>query len=100
MLETFLRIRAPGRRLRSGPAGPYLDDFARWLRDNGYRASAARRHLRTANWFARWGKKRKLRVEDLDEATCKAFCRHLGRRRHAKPRPQVLLLVLGNSLGS
>ena len=36
MLEDHLKLANPCRRLRSGPARAYIDDFADWLQERGY----------------------------------------------------------------
>lgn len=41
-------------RLRSGPLGPYLDDFATFLQQEGYARSHIQRSLRAGDQFARW----------------------------------------------
>ena len=51
MLEDHLTLANPCRRLRSGPAGLHVDDFADWLRERGYRANSRSFMLRSlASW--------------------------------------------------
>ena len=51
MLEDHLTLANPCRRLRSGPAGLHVDDFADWLRERGYRANSRTLMLRSlASW--------------------------------------------------
>src|SRR3972149_1819896 len=55
MLETFFATPRTLERLRAGPAGPYLDGFARRLKDEGYGRSTAGRYLRAAAHLGRCG---------------------------------------------
>ena len=41
-------------RLRGGPLGPYLDDLATSLHQQGYAPSSIQRYLRTGEQFGRW----------------------------------------------
>ena len=53
MLEDHLKLANPCRRLRSGPAGAYIDDFADWLRTRAVSTCAVWRHGRTGSLRAR-----------------------------------------------
>ena len=54
MLTTYFKHPFTLHKLRSGPAGRYLDDYASHLTQQGYSQSTARRHLRAAGHFSAW----------------------------------------------
>jgi integrase/recombinase XerD len=62
---------------RAGPAGPYLDEFIRWLEEQGYRRRCIRRHLRGANHFLRWARRARLTDQNLDAEALAAFGKYL-----------------------
>lgn len=77
MLETFFVTPSTLKRLRSGPAGPYLDGFARRLTDEGYGGSTAGRYLRAAAHLGRFGEASGVTLDAVDSQTLQAFRRHL-----------------------
>ena len=77
MLESFFEAPFTLDRLRSGPAGPYIDGFSEQLHEDGYSRSVGRFYLRSASHVGRF-----VEVEDgeLSKATLetlRAFSRHL-----------------------
>ena len=54
MLEDHLKLANPCRRLRSGPARTYIDEFADWLRERGYPASSRSLMLRSLAAWTDW----------------------------------------------
>ena len=54
MLEDHLKLANSCRRLRSGPAGAYIDDFADWLRERGYPANSRSFMLRSMAAWTDW----------------------------------------------
>ena len=54
MLEDHLKLANTCRRLRSGPAGAYIDDFADWLRRRGYPANSRSFMLRSLAAWTDW----------------------------------------------
>lgn len=65
------------RKLRSGPAGPYLDDFAAQLAQAGYSRDKIRAHLRGAGRFSGWAAQAGLAIEGLDARALAQFGRRL-----------------------
>ena len=54
MLEDHLKLANPCRRLRSGPARAYIDDFADWLQERGYPANSRSFMLRSLAAWTDW----------------------------------------------
>jgi integrase/recombinase XerD len=85
MLSDFLDARRVMERLRSGPAGPYIDDFAAWLTAAGYKRTAARGLIRGLERFAHWATRKGLDLGKLDADTVGRYLKYLatiGRRKH------------------
>jgi hypothetical protein len=69
MLEhVFLRTGVIAR-LRGGPLGLYLDDFATFLHHQGYAPSHIQRSLRASDQFARWLHEQGAPVSEMDSST-------------------------------
>src|SRR5207302_2360836 len=89
MLETYFSASKMLGHLRSGPSGPYLDDFAAALERQGYSPATAVRYLRAAAHLGYVMAERGAGSDDIDLA---AFSEHLrtcrcprasgGRRNH------------------
>jgi hypothetical protein len=54
MLDTYLVAPNTLKRLRSGPSGVFIDDFADGLKRDGYSAASAIRYLRAADHLGRF----------------------------------------------
>ena len=54
MLEDHLKLASPCRRLRSGPARAYIDDFADWLRERGHPPHSRSFMLRSLAAWTDW----------------------------------------------
>ena len=54
MLEDHLKLANPCRRLRSGPARAYIDDFADWLQERGYPVGSRSFMLRSLAAWTDW----------------------------------------------
>ena len=54
MLEDHLKLANSCRRLRSGPAGAYIDDFADWLQERGHPANSRSFMLRSMAAWTDW----------------------------------------------
>jgi site-specific recombinase XerD len=67
--------------LRSGPAGPYLDEFANALWEAGYAKITAHRHIRAAQHLIHWAQYHHVPLAKMDEAQVERFKRHLSRCR-------------------
>jgi site-specific recombinase XerD len=78
MLTTYFKSSLSLARYRSGPAGPYLDDFSTWLEEQGYRQISVRRHIREAAHFADWTKTEGLSVQKCDRETLNKLRKHLS----------------------
>src|SRR5712691_1814012 len=86
LFESRRRIHA----LRDNPAGGLFEGFAQALSEAGYATSAARRHLRAAEHFIYWTRRRGIPVGELNEQSLARFDHHLSRCRcphydHANP---------------
>ena len=89
MLETYFSASKMLGHLRSGPSGPYLDEFAAALERQGYSPATAVRYLRAAAHLGHVMAERDAGSDDIDLA---AFSEHLctcrcprasgGRRNH------------------
>ncbi len=66
MLTTYFKHPFTLRKLRSGLAGPYLDDFASHLTQAGYCHNKIRAHLRGAGRFSAWTAQAGLTIDTLD----------------------------------
>jgi hypothetical protein len=67
------------RKLREGPFGPSLDEFAVFLQEQHYSRITIRRSLRSADHFGRWLQEHNLQFKDAHEANRWRYCRLLGR---------------------
>ncbi len=85
MVSDFLDAPRVLERLRSGPAGAYVDDFAAWLTAAGYKRTAARALIRGFARFAHWVRREGLELGNLDADTVLRYHEYLatvGRREH------------------
>jgi len=80
MLTTYFKLPFTLNKLRSGPAGVHLDEFACELIRDGYSYLTARRHLRGAAQLSSWAQPRGLTTRQLDARALKSFGRHLAVR--------------------
>ena len=65
MLEDHLTLANPCRRLRSGPSGAYIDDFAEWLRERGHPASSRSFMLRSLASWTDWLTEKSFTAQDF-----------------------------------
>ena len=87
MLTTYFKHPFTLRNLRSGPAGPYLDDFSSQLTQAGYCRNKIRAHLRCAGRFSTWAAGAGSTVETLDSLALELFRQYLdaqGRLRYRR----------------
>jgi site-specific recombinase XerD len=89
MLETYFSASKMLGHLRSGPSGPYLDDFAAALERQGYSPATAVRYLRAAAHLGHVMAERGAGSDDIDLAafsvhlrTCRCPRASGGRRNH------------------
>ena len=64
-------------KLRTGPAGSYMDGFADTLWKAGYAEITARRHIWTAQHLANWAQRQSVPLANMDDAFVERFKRHL-----------------------
>jgi site-specific recombinase XerD len=67
-------------RLHGGPLGSYIDSFAVWLSEQGYKKSTITYGLRLIGVLSCWMQQRGISVDDLNEKTTTDFLRE--RRNH------------------
>jgi site-specific recombinase XerD len=73
MLTTYFKHPFTLQKLRSGPAGLYLDDYASHLTQQGYSWDTARRHLRAAGRFSAWAQTTGLSSQELGAESLEQF---------------------------
>lgn len=78
MLETYFEAPFVLVRLRSGPSGPFLDEFARVLGESGYSWLSGRRYLRVADHLGRFLSVSGLPLCSVSQASLQAFGQHLA----------------------
>ena len=77
MLKDFFRSPRMLGRLRSGPAGPFLEGFAAKLESGGYSRLTTRAHLSAAAHLCHWAASKRLTISSLDDAIGLRFRRDL-----------------------
>jgi len=77
MLTTYFKHPFTLRKLRCGPAGPYLDDFASQLTQAGYCRDKVRAYLRATGRFSAWSAQTELMIEHLDSQALALFGQYL-----------------------
>jgi integrase/recombinase XerD len=80
MLTQYFTRAATLTKRRSGMAGPYLDDFIKWLESRGYHRSTIRRPIREAVNFTMWAHAQSLTLRELDHLALTQFGEQLARR--------------------
>lgn len=73
MLRTYFEHPFTLNKLRSGPAGPHLDDFASHLTCKGYSRDTIRRHLRAVGHLSAWAQTSGLTIRNLDTVALEQF---------------------------
>src|SRR5471032_2474365 len=77
MLDTYLVAPKTLKRLRSGPSGVFIDDFADALERDGYSAASVIRYLRAADHLGRFMLAQGRTLADTGPETPEIFFRHL-----------------------
>jgi len=77
MLTHYLKEPKTQRHYGCGIAGPYLDEFSRWLEQRGYQRCCIRRRLRGAHRLSMWVEKTGVPLSELNEQALEAFQAHL-----------------------
>lgn len=84
------------RRLRSGPAGPYLSGFARALEQERYRQGTICRYVRAADGFGRWLGRGDVAIAQVTDAVAGRYLAELGRLQcPARPGGRLPDIVFG-----
>jgi hypothetical protein len=73
MLTHYFKEPKTQRHYLGGSAGPYLDEFSRWLAQHGYQRCCIRRRLRGAHRLSMWAEKTGVPLPDPNEQACQAF---------------------------
>lgn len=94
MFERIFRRHCVAVRLRSGPFGPHLEEFAEFLNDRGHARETIRLYLWAAEEFVRWLASRKLALDVIDEQLIDSFlqeetAKEPRRSTSKKPRKNV-----------
>ena len=84
-MERFFRNPQTIRQKRQGPLGPYIDDFAQLLSDQGYTRECGRQRLRLVAEFSHWLWSRHLTVRDITVTSVKRFLRSRALRQPVGP---------------
>ena len=86
MLEAHLHSPVTRQRLRTGPAAPYIDAFAAWLRQRGYRPIGIDHALRSLAGWTDWLRGAGFTTHDLVQGfeACKVALAKQPRVRHAR----------------
>lgn len=66
-------------RIHQGPLGPYVDDFASWLQQQGYPRSTGRGIVRAVASWSRWLYGRQVASEDVDAELLGRYLAHSAR---------------------
>ncbi len=77
MLSHFFDSTARIKQIRSCSFGKRLEEFAGFLRINGYADLTARRHIRSAEHLAVWASGNGISINELDDITLEHFGSHL-----------------------
>jgi site-specific recombinase XerD len=77
MLYHYYQSKTVINKLRTGPGGTYLDQFAVALCEADYSEITARRHIRTAQHLAYWAQSKQIPLSGMHDALIESFKRHL-----------------------
>jgi site-specific recombinase XerD len=95
MIDRFYSQRKSLQRLRRGPLGPHLHDFAGLLAEQGYSNRFAQQKIRLAADLSRWLEQKHIPLEQLNERQVAVFfeARWRRRRRHSADRSTLAMLI-------
>lgn len=85
MVEKYFKTAHTIARLRSSPAGPFLDEFGDSLHKSGYANSTIRGHLRTAAHLGAWMGVESISFDALDAQVVRVFGDHFAACRCSWP---------------
>jgi integrase/recombinase XerD len=80
MIEHYFSRTSVLTRLRHGLLGPYLDELATALHQQGYARDSIRHYLRACDQFGRWLTHQGYTTQEVDEALVERYLRGLPRR--------------------
>ena len=98
MIEHFYWQPDSAERFRSGPLGPYVDDYARLLTEQGYCRHLGRLKLRLVADLSRWLERKHLLAEELNEQRIDDFLGARWRRRRWQSTDRSSLSLLLDQL--
>jgi site-specific recombinase XerD len=81
MLNRYFQRLSTLERLRTGPAGPFLDGFIEALEDDGFAVGTVRDYCRCIAHFCQWATRRRIATEQWNESTIELWRRHGNRCR-------------------
>ena len=84
MVHKFFTLPQAQQRMRQGPLGPYIDEFAGLLCEQGYCHQFAGQQIRWLADFSRWLQRQGLHVKDIDAQRIVGYLQY--RRRRWRPR--------------
>jgi site-specific recombinase XerD len=87
MLDDFFTRTCVITRLRSGPLGPYLDDFATLLHQQGYQGESIRRYLGGCRQFSQWLTQHGQTMAEVSADTLRQYLHSLRRSPAGKLPP-------------
>ena len=79
MIELYFSRTPVIAQLRLGPLGPYLDDLATTLHQQGYAPNTIRRSLRAGAQFGRWLSQQSYVLDEVDKAVIERYLHSLRR---------------------
>ena len=84
MVHQFFTWSQTRQRMQEGPLGPYIDEYAALLCEQGYSHQSARRQIRWLADFSRWLQRQGLQVEEINLQRIANYQQY--RRRRWRPR--------------
>jgi len=86
MLTSYFKSSRTMARYRSGLAGPYLDDFSRWLESRGYVRTRIRHHIRYVAHFGDWAREEGLTIKKCDQKSLNKLRSQLAKQNSLRDR--------------
>lgn len=80
MVHQFFSLPRMQRYMLEGPLGPYIDEFAGLMHEQGFRPSVAKRQIGLLADFSRWLKRQGLQVKDVDSKRISGYLQYRHRR--------------------
>lgn len=85
MIERFIRDKTTRRHLLTGKMGRYVEGFAEYLSDQGYRPAGVTYRLRIVGAFGRWLDRRDIGVRKINDETVSQFLQYRWKCRSRSP---------------